>query len=59
MTREERSHEQWLSLLRKQASQHHKQVQQWKITMKSVVSLLKQVNLNLEIIIGITNDLFK
>ncbi|XP_054272551.1 protein Aster-B-like [Macrosteles quadrilineatus] len=38
----ERSHDQWVALLRSQAVQHYKGVQQWRTALKSIVSLLKQ-----------------
>uniref|UniRef100_A0A1B6LGC8 VASt domain-containing protein n=1 Tax=Graphocephala atropunctata TaxID=36148 RepID=A0A1B6LGC8_9HEMI len=39
---EERSHEQWVTLLQKQALQHQQEVHQWKESLKSIVSLLRQ-----------------
>uniref|UniRef100_A0A1B6K091 VASt domain-containing protein n=1 Tax=Homalodisca liturata TaxID=320908 RepID=A0A1B6K091_9HEMI len=39
---EERSHEQWVTLLQKQALQHQQEVNQWKENLKSIVSLLRQ-----------------
>jgi len=38
----ERSHDQWVALLRSQAVQHYKEVQQWRTALKSIVSLLKE-----------------
>lgn len=43
---EERSHEEWLSLLRKQASQHRREIQAWKKTLQTVTALIKQVHIH-------------